>query len=32
MMKNMQMFESQQKAMRTSDDLLSRVSTQLGKF
>ena len=32
MMKNMQLFESQQRAMRTSDDLLSRVSTQLGKF
>lgn len=32
MMRNMQMFESQQKAMRTSDELLSRVSTQLGKF
>lgn len=32
MMQNMQMFESQQRAMRTSDDLLSRVSTQLGKF
>lgn len=32
MMRNMQMFESQQRAMRTSDDLLSRVSTQLGKY
>ncbi|MEX2479006.1 MAG: flagellar hook basal-body protein [Gracilimonas sp.] len=32
MMRNMQMFESQQKAMQTSDELLSRVSTQLGKF
>ncbi len=32
MMQNMQMFETQQRAMRTSDDLLSRVSTQLGKY
>lgn len=32
MMTNMQMFESQQKAMRTSDEILSRVSSQLGKF
>lgn len=32
MMKNMQLFESQQRAMRTSDELLSRVSTQLGRF
>lgn len=31
MMRNMQMFESQQKALQTSDELLSRVSTQLGK-
>lgn len=32
MMKNMQMFETQQKAMRTSDEILSRVTGQLGKF
>jgi len=32
MMKNMQMFETQQKAMRTSDEILSRVTSQLGKL
>lgn len=32
MMQNMQMFESQQRALKTSDEILSRVSTQLGKF
>jgi len=32
MTKNARLFESQQRALRTSDELLSRVTTQLGKF
>ncbi|SMO95708.1 flagellar hook-basal body protein [Gracilimonas mengyeensis] len=32
MMQNTKMFESQQRALKTSDELLSRVSTQLGKY
>ncbi len=32
MMRNMQMFESQQKAMKTTDDMLSQVTSRLGKF
>jgi len=32
MMRNMQMFESQQRALRTSDEMLSQVTTNLGRF
>lgn len=32
MMQNMQMFESQQRALKTSDEILSAVTSQLGKF
>lgn len=32
MMKNMQMFESQQRALKTTDEILSHVTTNLGKF
>jgi len=32
MMRNMQMFESQQRAMRTTDDMLSQVTNRLGKI
>lgn len=32
MTKNMRMFESQQRAMRTTDDMLSQATTRLGRF
>lgn len=32
MMRTMQTFESQQKAMRTTDEMLSRITQQLGRF
>lgn len=32
MMKNMQMFESQQRALKSTDEMLSQVTTRLGKF
>lgn len=32
MMRNMQMFESQQRALKTTDDMLSQVTGRLGKF
>lgn len=32
MMRNMQMFESQQRAMRSTDEMLSQVTTRLGQF
>jgi flagellar basal-body rod protein FlgF len=32
MMQNMRMFESQQKAMRTTDEILAQVTTRLGQF
>ena len=32
MMQNMQLFESQQKAMRTTDELLSKITSQLGRY
>ena len=32
MMRNMQMFESQQRALRTTDDMLGHVTTRLGRF
>lgn len=32
MMRNMQMFESQQRAMRTTDEMLSQATNTLGKF
>lgn len=32
MMRNMQTFESQQRAMKTTDEMLSQVTTQLGRF
>jgi len=32
MMRNMQMFESQQRAMRSTDEMLSQVSSRLGRF
>lgn len=32
MMRNMQMFESQQRAMRSTDEMLSQVSNRLGRF
>ena len=32
MTKNLQLFESQQKIMRTTDDILSQVTTRLGRF
>lgn len=32
MTKNMRLFESQQRVMRTTDDMLAQVTTRLGKF
>lgn len=32
MMRNMQMFESQQRAMKTTDDMLSQVTSRLGRL
>ena len=32
MMQNMQLFESQQKAMRTTDELLGKITSQLGRY
>jgi flagellar basal body rod protein FlgG len=32
MMRNMQMFETQQRALRTTDEMLTQVTTKLGKF
>lgn len=32
MTRNMQLFESQQKVMQTTDEILSRVTTNLGRF
>ncbi len=32
MMQTMQLFESQQKAMRTTDEILTKVTSQLGRF
>lgn len=32
MMRNMQMFESQQKALKTTDDMLSQVTSRLGRI
>lgn len=32
MTKNMRLFESQQRVMRTTDEMLSQVTTRLGKF
>lgn len=32
MMRNMQMFESQQRALRTTDDMLSQVTSRLGRL
>lgn len=32
MTKNMRLFESQQRAMRTTDDILSQATTRLGRF
>jgi flagellar basal-body rod protein FlgF/flagellar basal-body rod protein FlgG len=32
MMRNMQAFESQQRALKTTDEMLSQVTTQLGRF
>lgn len=32
MMQNMQLFESQQRAMKTTDEILSSVTTRLGRF
>lgn len=32
MMRNMQMFESQQKALRTTDEMMSQATNTLGKF
>jgi flagellar basal body rod protein FlgG len=28
----MQLFESQQKAMRTTDELLGKITSQLGRY
>ena len=32
MMQTMQLFESQQKAMRTTDELLGKITSQLGRY
>ena len=32
MMRNMQAFESQQRALKTTDEMLSQVTTNLGRF
>ncbi len=32
LMRNMQMFEAQQRAMRTTDEMLSQATNQLGRF
>ncbi|MDG5766726.1 flagellar hook-basal body protein [Balneolales bacterium ANBcel1] len=32
LMRNMQMFEAQQRAMRTTDEMLSQTTNQLGRF
>lgn len=32
MMSNMQMFKAQQRAMQTTDDMLSRITSRLGRF
>jgi flagellar basal body rod protein FlgG len=31
-MRNMQMFESQQRALKTTDDMLSQVTSRLGRL